>query len=59
MSLGDPGSIAARTNGLVKLCFFEGAFTTAARQYPRDGKLVWSDFSPGGPIIVSGGGDAP
>ncbi|HST14129.1 MAG TPA: hypothetical protein VLJ44_04650 [Gaiellaceae bacterium] len=50
MSLGDPGSIAARSNGLVKLCFYEGTFSTASRQIEFNGQLVWRDFSPGGPV---------
>jgi len=53
MSLGDPGSIAARSDGLVKLCFYDGTFSTASRQIELNGQLVWRDFSPGGPVTSS------
>jgi hypothetical protein len=53
MMIGDPGSIAARSNGLVKLCFFDGVFSTAFRRIVFQGQWVWSDFSPGGPVTSS------
>jgi hypothetical protein len=51
MSLGQPGSIAARQNGWVKLCFWNGGFSEASRQTPVKGQLVWTPWSPGGPIV--------
>ena len=53
MSLGDPGSIAARSNGLVKLCFYDGTFSTASKQIELNGQLTWTDFTPGGPVTSS------
>ena len=53
MSLGDPGSIAARSNGLVKLCFYNSTFSTASQQIELNGELVWTDFTPGGPVTSS------
>ena len=49
--LGEPGSIASRSDGWVKLCFWEGGFSEAYRQIPIKGKLLWRPWSPGGPTV--------
>jgi hypothetical protein len=51
MSLGQPGSIEARQNGWVKLCFWARGFSEAYRQTPIKGQLVWRPWRPGGLIV--------
>lgn len=51
MSLGQPGSLAAQSDGWVKLCFWEGGFSEAYRQIPINGELLWRPWSPSGPIV--------
>lgn len=49
--IGDPGSIAARSNGWVKLCFYENRFSEAHRQVQINGQLLWRPWDPGGPTV--------
>jgi hypothetical protein len=46
ISMGDPGSIAARSTGDLKLCFYANAFASAFRHISVDGRWKWIAWTP-------------
>jgi hypothetical protein len=46
ISMGAPGSIAARSSGALKLCFYVGSFSSAYRHIFYGGRWKWVEWSP-------------